>query len=570
MKSAPPAGASAALRAAWNRWGVAGMRRAYPHEFGSPEVAARYGLDRTFAIKVPAGTDTVAMAAAFAALNDQIEYAEVDAIGGVAEFVPDDPQLWRQYALHNTGQTGGQIDADIDAPEAWDIHTGDPGIVTVAIVDSGVNRHVEYRDRMVPGINTDDPSNPDLTTDGCGHGTHVAGIVAATGNNSVGVAGVTWGARIMPVRVLNGCYGYELAAAQGVRWAADHGADIINMSLQYPAGETTFRNAVNYAHDRGVLVISAAGNNPFCGGGVCAPARFTNSMAVSGTTDDDEFATHSNTTYPQWTSNYGNEIDVCAPGDNIYSTLWISGYAYMNGTSMATPHVTGVAALIKSYTPELTHDEIRAIITATVDDFGPEGWDEQYGYGRINAYRALVVAGPTQIVSSSPPDGAIDARQPSEPDGSSPAGWQWVDLTFGGEASQIAELAIEDFAVTQEGGVAPAPPVVAVLPVEGQERVVRVILGYKISAKAWTILTHVDSGTSVHLGYLPGDVNADGTSAPADILRVIDALNGVVELPIWSVDVDHSGEATPADILRVIDLLNGAGTYEPFLNATLP
>ncbi|UCC30512.1 MAG: S8 family serine peptidase [Phycisphaerales bacterium] len=548
------------------------MRRAYGQEFGNAEVAARYGLDRTFVIDVPAGTDTEAMAAAFAEFKDQIEYAEVDAIGGVAEFIPNDTDFWRQYGLHNIGETGGLVDADIDAPEAWDIHTGDPGTVTVAIVDSGVNRHTEYRDRMVPGINTEDPSNPDLTTDGCSsHGTHVAGIVAAEGNNGVNVAGVTWGAKIMPVRVLDGCVGFELAAANGVIWAVDHGADIINMSLQYPTGTATFRNAVNYAHDNGVLVVSAAGNDDFCDPGVvCAPARFTNAMAVSATTDNDEFATVSNTTWPNWSSNYGDEIDVCAPGDAIHSTMWISGHGDKNGTSMATPHVTGLAALIKSYVPELTHDEIRAIITATVDDLGPEGWDDHYGHGRINAYKALVAAGPTQIVASSPPDGEIDARQPSRPDGSSPAGWQWVDLTFGGEVSQIAELAIEDFAVTQEGGGAAAPPVVAVLPVEGQERVVRVILGEKISVKAWTILTHIGSGTSVHLGYLPGDVNADGTSAPADILRVIDALNGVVELPIWSVDVDRSGVAAPPDILRVIDLLNGAGTYEPFLNATLP
>ena len=548
------------------------MRRAFGREFGSPEVAARYGLDRTFIIDVPAGTDTEAMAAAFAEFKDQIEYAEVDALGGVAEFIPDDTEFWHQYGLHNTGQTGGQLDADIDAPEAWDIHTGHPGTVTVAIVDSGVNRHVEYRDRMVPGINTEDPSNPDLTTDGCGsHGTHVAGIVAAAGNNSVNVAGVTWGAKIMPVRVLDGCVGWESAAADGVIWAVDNGADIINMSLQYPTGSTTFRNTINYAHDNGVLVIAAAGNDDFCDlGVVCAPARFTNCMAVSATTDDDEFATVSNTTWPGWTSNYGDEIDVCAPGNAIYSTMWISGFGPMDGTSMATPHVAGLAALIKSYVPELTHDEIRAIITTTADDLGPEGWDDHYGHGRINAYKALLTAGPTQIVASAPPDGAIDARQPSDPDGSSPAGWQWVDLTFGGGVSQIAELAIEDFAIAQEGGVGAAPPVVAVLPVEGQERVMRVILGRKVSVKAWTILTHVESGTSVHLGYLPGDVNADGTSAPADILRVIDALNGVVELPIWSVDVDRSGVAGPPDILRVIDLLNGAGTYEPFLNAALP
>lgn len=558
-KSAVPARLSAALQATWSQWDVIGIRRAYTHEFGNPEIAARHGLDRTCVLEVPAGTDTPAMAAALAAFSDQIEFAEVDAIGGVAQVIPNDEYFSRQYGMHNTGQTGGVEDADIDAPEAWELHTGEYGTVTVAIVDSGVDPHPEYNDRLLAGINTDNPLTPDLTIDGCPHGTHVAGIVAAAGNNGIGVAGVTWGANILPVRVLDGCVGYETAAADGVIWAVDHEADIINISLQYPTNTPTLEDAVNYAYDHGVLVVSAAGNDDYCGAGVvCSPARFVNSMAVSATNDDDVLAGF---------SNWGDELDVCAPGDRIWST-WINNwYTFRSGTSMATPHVSGLAALIKSYAPELTHDEIRDIITSSTGDLGPEGWDNKYGHGRINAHHALLATdGIPWIISSSPPDGAIDARQPFEPDGWDEAGWQWVDLTFDGD---ISELTKADFRVTQEGEVGGALSVVGLVPL--QEDVARVVLNRKISVRAWTTITHLGSGGSVRLGYLPGDVNGDGTSAHADILALIDAINGTIgPLPIWSTDIDRSERTAPADILREIDLLNGADSYDPFIGATLP
>lgn len=380
--STSPAGLDAAGRAVWDQWGVRSMRRACP--FADPKVAARYGLDRTYILEVPAGTDTRAMATAFRASGAQVEFAEVDPIGGVAQLVPNDEHFWRQYGMHNTGQTGGTVDADIDAPEAWELYTGAVGAVTVAIVDSGVDPHPEYLGRLLPGHNTDDPAAPDLTADDCPHGTHVAGIVAAEGNNIDGVAGVVWGANVLPVRVLghpSPCSGYETAAAAGIIWAVDHGAAIVNMSLQYCQGTQTFEDAVDYAHEHGALVVSAAGNDNLCGSGViAAPARFANSMGVSATTDRDLLAGF---------SNWGAELDVCAPGGSIYST-WISdSYTYMSGTSMATPHVSGLAALLKSYAPELTHDDIRGILVSTVDDLGPVGWDSSFGYGRINAYNAM-------------------------------------------------------------------------------------------------------------------------------------------------------------------------------------
>ncbi len=175
-------------------------------------------------------------------------------------------------------------------------------------------------------------------------------------------------------------------------------------------------------------------------------------------------------------------------------------------------------------------------------------------------------ATPLASVASIPPDGAIDARQPSEPDGTNPVGWQSFDIVFNGETCLTTAA---DFAVAQEGGVLAAPTVVALEHVGPQT--VRVLLSDMIEPGAWTTVTHLSSGAITRVGYLPGDVNSDGTSAPADILKVIDALNGVGDpRAIWSTDVDRSGVAGPPDILRVIDLLNGAGVYQAWLNRSLP
>ncbi|MFH1108254.1 MAG: S8 family serine peptidase [Planctomycetota bacterium] len=590
----PRAALSGEVRAAAENWRATRMRPAYSEPFADPALAARYGLDRTFVIEVPQGTDTAAMAAAFAALGRDIEIAAVDGIGGVADpipLIPNDTNFYLQYAMRNTGQTGGTPGADIDATSAWGLHTGDFGTVTIAIIDSGVNSHLEYgtnnnllpypQGRIVQGINTDNPLiYPPLTTDGCPHGTHVAGVAAASGNNGLGVAGVTWGAYIMPVRVLgtpNGCSGRISPLANGIIWAADHGAQIGNMSLQYynltVQEGVILGNAINYAHDRGMLLIGAAGNNNMGGVGVVAyPAKLLNCMGVSGTTDDDLFA-DSPATGGAWFSNYGNEVDVCAPGDRIYSTwgginIQTNGYTYLSGTSMATPHVSGLAALVKSYVPALTNVDIELILDATADDLGPVGWDNHYGFGRINAYQALLTADTWRgaIVSSSPPSGAVDARKPTDPDGSNTYGWQVLDLTFTVYASLQTPA---DFTVSQDGGVGVAPPVTGVAATD--DRHTTLTLDAIIGMRAWTTVQHVFSGTLVRLGYLPADVNGSGISDANDVTALATALSGGgPSRPIWSLDIDRSEAVTPADLLEVVDLLNGAGAYETFLGATLP
>lgn len=182
--------------------------------------------------------------------------------------------------------------------------------------------------------------------------------------------------------------------------------------------------------------------------------------------------------------------------------------------------------------------------------------------GEPGKVQALSI-GVLTLVASSPPSGAIDARQTSDPDGSDPAGWDTVDMTFDGAATAVTP---SDFTVTSTSGA--APTVTGVTP---NGNVATVQLSTFIPAGAWTTITHTPSNTSTRLGYLPGDVTADRTSSPLDILALIDFLNGIgIARPEWSTDLDRSAQTNPADILRLIDLLNGAGALEPWNGATLP
>lgn len=603
---APPRELSPAFRLEWQRFGVRRMQRLYPFAFGDGEAAVATGLSRTLLIELPPGTDTPGFVAALRRLPGEIESVELDAIGEVAEFIPNDPNFWRQYNMRNPGGptscaavSNGVPDADIDATDAWALFNGiGGGEVVVAVIDSGVDPHPEFQDRMLPGINLAQPGIPTSdTSDDCqfGHGTHVTGILTATGNNGVGVAGVNWGAKVLPIRVMgtsNACGGTIAAAVAAIMWAADNGAHLINMSVQYPINvpdTASLENAVNYATLRGVLVVAAAGNNDYCGttGAVCAPARFANALAVSATTNVDRFATtrSNQTRTASWSSNFGPEVDVCAPGDGIYSTaVWSPTYYCASGTSMATPQVTGLAALMKSYVPGLTISQLRSAIQSTAEDltWNPQvsigvpagepllvGTDSYYGHGRINAYRALLAVGEFRIVGSDPPDGAIDARQPHAPDGSNPAGWNGVHLLFAGDREGFAAATAEEFEAVEESATSAALFVSTIIPDE-EASTVTVVLNRALTPGTWVRIRHVPSDSSVRVGFLPGDVNGDGASAPPDILALVDSINGVTPRPVWATDVDRSGATGPEDILRVIDLLNGAGTYDPWLHVSLP
>ncbi|HEY66089.1 MAG TPA: S8 family serine peptidase, partial [Caldilineae bacterium] len=294
-------------------------------------------------VRVPAGTER-GKAIAYAR-SPIVAYAEPDYIA-YALGDPNDEYFAKQWGLDNDGQEykdgqSGTVDADIDAPEAWDIITG-TAEVKIAILDTGIDQdHPDLDDKLVSHINFTDS---DTVDDLYGHGTHVAGIAAAETNNSQGVAGTGYNSSLMNVKVLNDDgMGYYSWVAQGVVWAADNGAKVINMSLGGTRKSRTLEDAVNYAWSKDVVLAAAAGNsgNP----SPTYPAKYENCIAVAATDSDDQKASFS-----EW----GSWVDVAAPGVDVFSTFpnhpYVIGkslsYDYGSGTSMSTPFVSGLAALV--------------------------------------------------------------------------------------------------------------------------------------------------------------------------------------------------------------------------------
>jgi len=308
-----------------------------------------------------------------AASEPLVRFLEVDAeVTGAYD--PNDPDYHdntKSYAL--------QL---IDAARGWDATLGSSDVF-VAIVDSGLNMdHPEFSGRILPGydyINDDDD-----VTDDHGHGTHVAGIIAAAIDNGTGTAGVCPRCTIMPVKVLNeNNAGTWFSAAQGIIYAVDNGADIINLSLGATSESSTIKAAIDYAHEYDVLVIAAAGN--MASSQNFYPAAYDSVLAVSATTDSDGL----------WgLSNHGSYVDVAAPGYSIYSTdrdldNAYGGYSFKSGTSMASPHVAGLAGLLLSQDPKRTARDVTNLIVNSAEDLGTPGWDEQFGHGRINVNATL-------------------------------------------------------------------------------------------------------------------------------------------------------------------------------------
>ncbi|MCS7216378.1 MAG: S8 family peptidase [Candidatus Bipolaricaulota bacterium] len=300
-------------------------------------------------------------------LEELVEFAEPDYVA-VAYLVPNDPGYAYQWALPK-----------IQAPQAWDLTTGSSAI-RIAILDTGIDQdHEDLRAKIVANRNfTTSPTVDDRQ----GHGTHVAGIAAAVTNNARGVAGVGFNAVLMNVKVLddNGSGQYSWIA-NGIVWAADNGAHVINMSLGGPATSSTLEAAVRYAYSRGVVLVAAAGNENTSSPSY--PAYYPECIAVAATDQNDAKASF---------SNYGAWVDIAAPGVSIYSTLpnhtnrtGVRNYGYLSGTSMAAPHVAGVAALIKARYPALTNAQIAQRLLATGDP--TTGFTT--AIRRVNAYRAV-------------------------------------------------------------------------------------------------------------------------------------------------------------------------------------
>ncbi|MFB8375811.1 S8 family peptidase [Paenibacillus taichungensis] len=279
-----------------------------------------------------------------------------------ASFTPNDPFFPYQYNLPK-----------INAPAAWDISQSNSS-VKIAIIDTGVQlNHPELAGKLLPGYDYVDYDN--IPEDGNGHGTHVAGIAASITNNGVGIAGVAPLASIVPLRVLdNNGQGTTGNVGNGLVYAANNGIQVVNLSLGGPTGEAFLQAAVQYAWDRGAVIIAAAGNDntsyPI------VPASYPNVIAVASTNPSDLKSNF---------SNYGSWVDMAAPGDTILSTYLGGSYAYLSGTSMAAPHVAGVAALLAARGK--TNAQIRDALCFASDPVSGSG--VYWTYGRLNAYQSL-------------------------------------------------------------------------------------------------------------------------------------------------------------------------------------
>jgi len=314
---------------------------------------------------------------------------------------PGYPQLW---GLNNTGQSGGTPDADIDAPEAWDIETGNPNQV-IGVLDTGVDyNHPDLVDNIWTnpgetagdGIDNDNNGyiddvrgwdfayNDNDPMDVHSHGTHVSGTIAAKGNNSVGVTGVAWDAKIMPLKFLDdGGSGYTSDAILALNYATAKGVKITNNSWGGGGYSQGLYDAINTAGQQGALFIAAAGNEAANNDIYLAyPASYDlpNIISVASTTRTDALSSF---------SNYGlTSVDLGAPGSQIYSTIPGGNYATYSGTSMASPHVTGGAALVWSQNPTWTAQEVKSQLLQTTDPI-PALNGKTVSGGRLNLYNAL-------------------------------------------------------------------------------------------------------------------------------------------------------------------------------------
>ena len=339
--------------------------------------------------------------------NPDVEYAEPNYFRRLAQVTPDDPFFSDQYALYNPGGVfgppsspqSGTERADIKAREGWEETWGNDS-VTIAILDTGADFNHPDLDGQLFSNGYDFINDDPDPIDDHGHGTIVAGIAAAETNNGEGIAGVAWNCKILPIKIVDNTGWTDVSTEiDGITWAILNGADVINISLGGPGVSQSEQDVIRAAYNNGIVVVAAAGND---GVATYYPAAYPECMAVASTNSSDERVTFLNTaTDPlPWESNYGPEIDVAAPGDwvlSLYPTSLTTPpflpYIWASGTSLSTPHVAGLAALIRSIKPELSAEDIMNVIRYTADDVNSatyEGRDDYIGYGRINMERALV------------------------------------------------------------------------------------------------------------------------------------------------------------------------------------
>jgi thermitase len=329
----------------------------------------KLGQSNLHIVELPSGASETAVIEKLAH-NPSIKFAELD------RRVPhtlavNDPYAGSEWHL-----------AKVGASTAWDSTMG--AGVTIAILDSGVDgAHPDLLPNLVAGYNMYD--NNTNTADVCGHGTAVAGTAAAAANNGVGVAGIAGKAKIMPIRIAyfdttaNACYGYISTIANGLTWAADHGARVANVSYGGVAGSASVQSAAQYMKSKGGLVFVSAGNN-----GINENITPTSTMVVVSATDQNDVKT-------SWSS-YGSFVALAAPGASIYTTSKGGIYQAWSGTSFSSPLTAGVAALMMAAQPSLDGGVIEQLMYSTAVDLGTAGRDPLYGYGRVNAAAGVKAA----------------------------------------------------------------------------------------------------------------------------------------------------------------------------------
>ncbi len=391
-----------------------------------------------------------------------VVYAEQNAYAyaSATSFVPNDPLYRYQWDMRRIGME-----------QAWPLSQGSGAVV--AVVDTGVRQSLEdlAGTTFMAGydfVNGDtDPSDDE------GHGSHVCGTIAQSTDNGIGVTGIAYRATIMPVKVLNSRgSGSYTDIADGIAYAADHGADVINMSLGGSSDLAVLSDACQYAWNHGVVIVVSAGNASSSAPEY--PAAYPECISVTATDSLDRLASY---------SSYGPTVDIAAPGgdsndsdndgycDMILQNTFVrrtEGYYFFAGTSMAAPHVSGVAALVKAANPALTNVEIRSILEDTAEDLGTPGRDDLFGAGLVDAAAAVTAAGgapsnqpPTAAFTWTAADLTATFTDASTDPGGSVTAWSW---SFGDGATSTTRNPVHTYAaggtytvaltVTDDGGAA--------------------------------------------------------------------------------------------------------------------
>lgn len=393
---------AAALADAFTASGVIRVQPLVSDDLKDRALAADLGLDRMYLVILSeSAASSVLLCESLATLSGLVEHAQPVRTGGTLDVadIPSDPAFSLQYALHNTGQSvegvAGLQGADINALHAWSVTNGSAH-VPIAILDAGISyAHPDLFFKIIDAHNTtgsgpvhdaNDPFNS--------HGTHVAGIAAAASNNAIGMTGMSWSSPLLAVKVANALgFTSDVWLGQGLMWAADHEARVAVVSIGLDSGSDFLHSAVKYAEARGVVICASTGNTGQPG--VKYPAKYPETIAIGATDNRDVIAEFSTT---------GPEVTVVAPGVEILST-WddFTGpptYVPQSGTSASCPLVAGIVSLMLAEDPSLNTARVVELLRLSVIDFGPIGFDPQYGWGRIDAYRAVTAAQGTRACAA--------------------------------------------------------------------------------------------------------------------------------------------------------------------------